>query len=84
MRAGARARGITLLVNRAPYCRRELQQAVALIWGGRERLGELGFGLQVMAGPTPGFSGLTVASFALGDEEARQLPRALVAPWWSD
>ena len=79
MRAEARARGITLLVNRAPYSRQELQQAVALIWGGRERLGQLGFGLQKIAGPTPMFFGLTVAGFVLGDEEAKQLPPALVA-----
>ncbi len=79
MRAEARARGITLLVNRAPYSRQELQQAVALIWGGRERLGQLGFGLQMIAGPTPTFFGLTVAGFVLGDEEAKQLPPALVA-----
>jgi hypothetical protein len=79
MRAEARAHGITLLVNGAPYSRHELQEAVALIWGGQERLGQLGFGLQKIAGPTPTFFGLTVAGFVLGDEEAKQLPPALVA-----
>src|SRR5215469_15733181 len=79
MRAEAQARGITLLVNRAPYSRQELRQAVALIWGARERLGQLGFGLQAIRGATPAFFGLTVLGFVLGDEEAQQLPRALVA-----
>jgi hypothetical protein len=77
MRAEARARGITLLVNRAKYSRQELRQAVALIWGAKERLGQLGFGLQAVAGPTPAFSGLTVRGFAF-DEKAAQLPQALV------
>ena len=79
MRAEAWARGITLLVNRAPYSRQELDRAVALIWGGRERLGQLGFGLQLIAGPTRAFFGLTVAGFVLGDAEAKRLPSALVA-----
>ena len=35
--------------------------------------------LQMIAGPTPAFFGLTVAGFVLGDEEAKQLPPALVA-----
>jgi hypothetical protein len=79
MRAEAWARGITLLVNRAKYSRQELRQAVALIWGAQERLGRLGFGLQAVAGPTRAFFGLTVVGFALEDEEAEQLPQALVA-----
>jgi hypothetical protein len=79
MRAEARARGITLLVNRAKYSRQELGQAVALIWGARERLGQLGFGLQAIAGPTSAFSGLTVVGFVLGEEKATQLSPALVA-----
>ena len=79
MRAEARARGITLLVNRAPYSRQELQRAVALIWGRWEQLGQLGFGLQMIAGPTPTFFGLTVAGFVLRDEEAKQLPPAVAA-----
>jgi hypothetical protein len=79
MRAEAWARGITLLVNRAKYSRQELRQAVALIWGAQERLGQLGFGLQAVAGPTRAFFGLTVVGFALDDEEAEQLPQPLVA-----
>jgi hypothetical protein len=79
MRAEAWARGITLLVNRAPYSRQELRQAVALIWGAQERLGQLGFGLQAIRGPTRAFFGLMVVGFVLGDEEAEQLPQALVA-----
>jgi hypothetical protein len=66
-------------VNRAPYSRQELGQAVALIWGAQERLGQLGFGLQGIRGPTRAFFGLTVFGFVLGDEEATQLPQALVA-----
>jgi hypothetical protein len=73
--AEARARGITLLVNRAPYSIQELRQAVDLISGGRERLRQLGFDLQAIAGPTPEFFGLTVMGALLGDEEAKQLPR---------
>jgi hypothetical protein len=69
MRAAARARGITLLVNRAPHSRQELQQAVALIEGGRERLWQLGFGLQVIAGLAPTFCGLTIVGFVFGDED---------------
>ena len=80
MRTEARARGITLIVNRAKYSRQELGQAVALIWGARERLGQLGFGLQAIAGPTRAFFGLTVVGFVLGDEKAVQLSQALVAP----
>jgi hypothetical protein len=79
MRAEAQARGITLLVNRAPYSRQELGQAVALIWGAQERLGQLGFGLQGVRGPTRAFSGLTVFGFALDNEKAAQLPQTLVA-----
>jgi hypothetical protein len=79
MRAEAWARGITLLVNRAKYFRQELGQAVALIWGAQERLGQPGFGLQAIAGPTRAFFGLTIVGFVLGDEEAEQLPQALVA-----
>ena len=79
MRAEARARSITLLVNRAPYSRQEIRQAFALIWGAQERLGRLGFGLQAVKGPSRVFFGLTVVGFALEDEEAEQLPQALVA-----
>jgi hypothetical protein len=79
MRGEARARGITLLVNRAPYSRQELRQAINLIAGGRERLGQLGFDLQAIAGPTPEFFGLTVKGAVLGAEKAEQLPPDLVA-----
>ncbi len=79
MRAEARARGITLLVNRAPYSMQALQRAVDLIFGARERLGQLGFDLQGIAGPTPDFLGLTVQGAVLGDEKAEQLPPDLVA-----
>jgi hypothetical protein len=67
MRAEARARGITLLLNRATYSRQELQRAAGLIAGGRERLGQLGSGLRGIAGPTPEFSGLTVIGAVLGE-----------------
>jgi hypothetical protein len=79
MRAEARARGITLLVNPAPYSRQELRRAVDLIFGGSERLGQLGFGLQAIAGPSPEFLGLTVRGAVLGDDQADQLPPDLVA-----
>src|SRR5215469_7418311 len=79
MRAEARARGITLLVNRAPYSRQELRQAINLISGGRGRLRQLGFDLQAIAGPTPEFFGLTVQGAVLGDEGAMRLPPHLVA-----
>ena len=79
MRAEARARGITLLLNRAPYSMQELKRAIDLIVGGRERLGELGFDLQAIAGPTPEFFGLTVKGAVLGDERAEQLPPDLAA-----
>jgi hypothetical protein len=79
MRAEARARGITLLVNRAPYSRQEIRGAADLIFSGRELLWQLGFDLQAVAGPTPEFLGLTVQGAVPGNEEARQLPPALVA-----
>ena len=79
MRAEARARGITLLVNRAKYSRQEIERAVAFIWGGQERLGQLGFGLQGVRGPTRAFFGLTVFGFVLSDEKAGQLSPDLVA-----
>jgi hypothetical protein len=79
MRAEARACGITLLVNRAPYSRQQLRRAIDLIADGSERLRQLGFDLQAIAGPTPGFFGLTVRGAVLGEEEADQLPPALVA-----
>jgi hypothetical protein len=79
MRAEARARGITLLVNRAPYSLPELRQAMDLVFGGGERLRRLGFDLQAIAGPTPEFFGLTVRGAVVGDAEAKQLPPALVA-----
>jgi hypothetical protein len=84
MRAEARARGITLLVNRATYSMQELQRAVDLIGAGRERLGQLGFDLQGIAGPTPEFFGLTVQGAVLGDEKAEQLPPDLVASVWGE
>lgn len=79
MRAEARARGITVLVNRAPYSMQALQRAVDLIFGAGERLGPLAFDLQGIAGPTPDSLGLTVQGAVLGDEKAEQLPPALVA-----
>jgi hypothetical protein len=79
MRAEARARGITLFLNRAPYSRQELRRAVDLIFGGSERLRQLGFDLQAIAGPTPEFFGLTVRGAVLDDEQAAQLPPDLVA-----
>jgi hypothetical protein len=79
MRTEARARGITLLLNRATYSRQEIRQAVDLIWGGSGRLGQQGFDLQAIAGPTPEFFGLTVMGAVLGDENAEQLPPDLVA-----
>jgi hypothetical protein len=79
MRAEARARGITLLVNRAPYSIQEVRQAIDLIFGGTERLRQLGFDLQAIAGPTPEFFGLTVRGAVLGNEEGKQLPPDLVA-----
>jgi hypothetical protein len=79
MRAEARARGITLLLNHAPYSGQELQQAVDLIFGGTERLGQLGFALQSIWGPRPEFLGLTVKGAVLRDEETEQLPPDLVA-----
>lgn len=79
MRAEARARGITLLVNRAPYSMRQIRRAMGLIADGSERLRLLGFDLQAIAGPTPGFFGLTVRGAVLGDEGAEQLPPDLVA-----
>jgi hypothetical protein len=79
MRAEARARGITLLVNRAPYSRQELQRARDRIWGARERLRQLGFDLQMLMGPRPDFFGLTVMGAVCGDEKAEQLPPDLVA-----
>ena len=79
MRAEARARGIALLVNRASYSLQEIRQAMDLIFGGRERLRQLGFDPQAIAGPTPEFFGLTVRGAVLGDEEAKQLPPDLVA-----
>ena len=57
MRTEAQARGITLLMNRATYSRQELRRAVDLITCGRERLEQLGFDLQAIAGPTPEFFG---------------------------
>ena len=79
MRAEARTRGITLLVIRAPYSRQQLRRATDLIFGGSERLRQLGFDLQAVAGPTPEFLGLTVRGAVPGNEEARQLPPTLVA-----
>jgi hypothetical protein len=79
MRAEARARGITLIVNRAPYSMQVLERAVDLIFGASERLGQLGFDFQGIAGPTPDFLGLTVRGAVLGDEKAEQLPPDLVA-----
>jgi hypothetical protein len=79
MRAEARARGITLLVNRATYSRQELQRAVDLIAGGGERLRQLGFDLRGIAWPTPEFFGLTVIGAVLGDEKAAQLSPDLKA-----
>jgi hypothetical protein len=79
MRAEARTRGITLLVIRAPYSRQQLRRATDLIFGGSERLRQLGFDLQAIAGPTPEFFGLTVRGAVLGDETAEQLPAHLVA-----
>jgi hypothetical protein len=79
MRAEARGRGITLLVNRAPYSRQELRRAVDLIFSGQERLRQRGFDLQAIAGPAPEFFGLTVRGAVLGDEKAEQLPPALIA-----
>jgi hypothetical protein len=70
MRAEARACGITLLVNRAPYSRQPLRRAIDLIADSSERLRQLGFDLQAIAGPTPGFFGLTVRGAVLGEEEA--------------
>ena len=79
MRAEARARGITLLVIRASYSRQQLRRAIDLIFGGSERLRQLGFDLQAIAGPTPEFFGLTVRGAVLGDETAEQLAAPLVA-----
>jgi hypothetical protein len=79
MRAEARARGIIVRVIRAPYSRQQLRRAIDLIFGGSERLRQLGFDLQAIAGPTPEFFGLTVRGAVLGDETAEQLPAPLVA-----
>ena len=79
LRAEARARGITLLVNSARYSKPELRHAVALIFAGRDRLAKLGFGLEGVGGPMPDFFGLTVKGVVLDDEEAQQLPPGLVA-----
>lgn len=79
MRAEARARGITLHVHRAPYSMQEIQRAGHLIFGNRERLEQLGFDLQAIAGPNTDFLGLTVQGAVLGDEQAEQLPADLVA-----
>jgi hypothetical protein len=79
IRAEARSRGIRLLVNRAPYSMPELRRTVDLIFGGRERFGQLGFDLQGITGPTPEFLGLTVEGGVVGDEKAEQLPPDLVA-----
>jgi hypothetical protein len=66
-------------VNRAPYSMQVLGRAVDLIFGASERLGQLGFDSQGIAGPTPDFLGLTVRGAVLGDEKAEQLPPDLVA-----
>jgi hypothetical protein len=79
MRAEARARGITLIVNCAKRSRQEFRQAVGLIFGDRERLRQLGFDLQAVGGPTPRFFGLTIKGAVLEDEQAEQLPPDLVA-----
>jgi len=79
MRIEAHTRGITLLVNRAPYSRQQFRRGIDLITGGRERLRQLGFDLQAIAGPTKEFLGITVRGAVLGDEEAGQLPPELVA-----
>jgi hypothetical protein len=84
MRAEARAHGITLLLNRATYSRQELQRAADLLFGGTERLRQLGFDLQALAGLTPEFFGLTVKGALLGDEEAEQLPPDLIASVWRE
>ena len=59
--------------------RQQLRPATDLIFGGSERLRQLGFDLQAIAGPTPEFFGLTVRGAVLGDETAEQLPAHLVA-----
>jgi hypothetical protein len=47
---------------------------LALIFAGRDRPAQLGFGLEAAGGPMPDFFGLTVKGVVLDDEETQQLP----------
>lgn len=80
MHVEARARSITLVVHRAKYSKADLDAAVDLISAARQRLQEVGFDLNGIAGPTPNFFGLVVFGTSLGktDDES-SLPPHVVA-----